>query len=197
MPPNFGAGETVNTTAVMQAFVTRVRNLVDMNPVYWDSNRPAGFPVDGRLGPQLEPAYTWPTPVSHGQVLTTNMFYILHQFAVRLTRIRRGRFILKHGGPSYGNGDATSFAANDQLTGFVMVAYNNQHVIGFNMPSPPNPLPPPNEPPYPFDANQMNTFLDQLRIAVTNIKNDNNFASDFTSCHNNCHSNCHGSRGRR
>lgn len=199
MPTPYAAGETVDTTAVMNAFITQVRNFAITNATYHAGSRPGPFPATSRLGSGTAAMHTWPAVPVHGQILTTNMFYILHHFAISLTRIRRGRFVYKHGGAWYGNGNAASYSSVDQVSGgFAYTGYNDGYVIGFDIPPVPAPVAtPPSVSQFPFDASQLNTFLMNLRAAVTSIQSDTTLASDFTACHTNCHTSCHGSRGRR
>lgn len=200
MPTPFPAGNKITTADVLNAFITQVRNGagVVQTAAYYAGNTPGGFsdPVPGRLGSMANPASVWPAGMQ-GQPITTNMFYILHHLAMKLTRIRMGKFVLKHGGALYGNGSPGSFWSNDQLTGWAYVGYNDRNVIGFDMPAIPAPTPAPTATPYPFNGQQLDQFLNALRLAVIDVQGDTNRASEFSACHTSCHTSCHGSRGRR
>lgn len=172
--------EPVNAAALLSDFVQIVKNPVMQTASTWHSGNPPSASHAGHrlLGPRAEPNPSWPSQV--GTITATNVFYILHSFAVALTRHRMARGFLATDGGGYVD------------LGFALTSYAQNNTIWFNFPSIPAVG-------TPLSSSQMTNFLNALRQAVLAIKTNNNYASDLFAgaCHSSCHSSCHGARGRR
>lgn len=169
--------DPVSTATLLADFISVVKSPVMSPASSWHAANPP-YPAGGphwMLGPQAEPDPAF--PINVGDITTTNIFYILHGFALKLTRHRRGRAWVR-----------TNSGAND--LGFALTSYFVGNIIWFDYPA----IPPVGTP---FSAATMNTFLVALRTQVQAIKADNFKASEIVSCHISCHGSCHGSRGRR
>ena len=177
MPP---VSAPVNAAALLANFMTVVQTPTMTPTSTWNLENPPSVAHAGHhlLGSRVEPAPTWPGAV--GTITATNVFYILHSFAVKLTRHRQSRAIR-----------ATSATAFVDL-GYALTSYANNNTIWFDFPDIPAVG-------TPMTAADMNDFLLDLRAALTTIKSNTTYASDVfgTACHSSCHSSCHGSRGRR
>lgn len=171
----------VNRASILASFLTQVQNPLMATMSSWHAAVLPHIEWDAThrlLGPQLQSPPAYPTNI--GEITTTNVFYLLHGFAVALTRHRRARgWMLRN--------------ANQAPVdlGYALTSYAANNVIWFNYPT----IPPVGDP---ITAAVLNNFLVALRNQVANIKTDNNYASDMVACHSNCFTSpCHGSRGRR
>ncbi|MFN9066737.1 MAG: hypothetical protein ACK5V3_05875, partial [Bdellovibrionales bacterium] len=135
------------------------------------------------------------TSVSQGGLITFELFYLLHNMAMALTRIRRIRVYYTLGA---GPVTPSSFVLiNDGRR----VALPASHALYFTMPAIPASVVPGQaiknlaSTPLP---NEIDDFLLALRAAVINIRTNDYFAhAHIFSCHSNCHTSCHSSRSRR
>lgn len=187
-------GSPVNKTAVVADFVVQVYNPVwaavtSVGSRWGTTNRPwAGYPgLTSSTGHNLlgdrnsEPIPTWPgyENSAAGILATTNAFFILHSFALRLTRHRQAQgWILTGAGNS-----AVSL-------GFRLTSYRTNNTVWFDPPT----MPAPGDV---VTAATFNAFLTSLQASVNSIRSNTVYASDIVGCHASCHSACHGSRGRR
>lgn len=136
-------------------------------------NEPVGFPPAIQVG-------TW---------ITEEMFYLLHNMAMRLCRVRVVRVFYTLG---------TSVVT--ELPGTYRAALPGEQALYFDMP----PLPATIGPGVIIEGeevgppNDLDNFLIALRNRVINIRTNPAFAhAHIFSCHSNCHGACHGSRSRR
>lgn len=163
---------------VLAQFITLVKNPVMAVASSWHSaNPPPGHDAaHPHMGAQAEADPTWPASV--GEVTTTNVFYILHGFALKLTRHRQGRAWVRND------------TAVPTYLGYALTSHVVNNVIWFDYPAIPAVG-------APMTAADITNFLNALRLQVLAIRGNAAFASDFYGCHTSCHSSCHGSRGRR
>ena len=132
----------------------------------------------------------FPPTIRRGTWVAEEMFYLLHNLAMRLTRVRVVRVFYTLG---------TSVV--NELPGAYRAALPGEQALYFDMPAIPATMstgniiegeelvPPPND----FD-----NWLITLRNQVINIRTNPAFANAYIySCHSNCHGACHGSRSRR
>lgn len=137
----------------------------------------------GLLGTRdSEPVPAWPgyeNSAGSGSPATTNAFFIMHGFALKLTRHRQGNGYMR-----YGTGDNTVFIGT-QLT-----SYATNNIVWF---APPTMSAPGDV----VTAADVNNFLTSLKNSVDTIRGGGAPAADFVGCHASCHNSCHGSRGRR
>ncbi len=130
----------------------------------------------------FDPLLPWPgyeNSTASGSTATTNAFFIMHGFALRLTRYRLGNGWLRFG------------ADNLAFLGTQLTCYAANNIVWFNPPA--MPAPGAN-----VTALDVNNFLTALKTSVDDIRAGVGApAADFVGCHSNCHSSCHGSRGRR
>jgi hypothetical protein len=213
-------GNPVNKGAIVTEFIAAVKSpvwgAVSLVPDRWGSD--AGFrpwspnivgvyAVDynhSLLGTRAaEPDPVWPAYESSGAgiLATTNAFFILHTFALKLTRHRQAHGYLRMG--SFGVGPAhppgVGIAGNYVYLGMRLTSYRADSIVWFDPPIPAS-FPSPTSLPSPGDvvtAAHITDFMTQLLARVNAIRNDVGHASDIVGCHASCHSSCHGSRGRR
>lgn len=171
--------QPVSRASILNQFITDVKNL-SMMPLatYHTANSPVG--AHQSLGPRTEPNPTWPTNV--GEITTSNVFYILHGFALKLTRHRQARFWRRR--------SVGSTVYDPEDLGFFLTAYRENSVVWFDYPTIPDVG-------TPMNAATLTTYLNTLRTQVANIKTNTAYASDILGCHNSAPGGCHGSRGRR
>jgi hypothetical protein len=144
---------------------------------------PAGRGLtDGDLGPAAEPVFSTSALPAGGEGAITAVFYILHHWAMQLTRIRRAKVFFIVG-----------WAANTvpvQAT----VALKSGYELYFPIPTVPASG-------TSITSAVMDNFLSSLKVAVQKRRDGTEGLFHniiyYTACHSNCHSNCHGSRGRR
>lgn len=168
----------VNRASILSSFLSIVQNPIMTTTSTWNSASKMHAAQTGShrlFGPasQSSPSF----PVTVGEVTTTNIFYILHGFAVALTRHRRAHGWLE-----------TNARPID--LGYALTSYAVNNVIWFSYPTIPAVG-------TPITTTIMNNFMTALRLQVQSIRSDNQYASDIIACHQSCHSSCHGSRGRR
>lgn len=141
-------------------------------------------PSSGRLPSDLD------TPSTASETSVSRVFYILHQFAMELTRRRQvhyyytnGTWVLNNGGSNLG-----ALPAGLEMT-----------IDPFSPPDGMGALPlPPAGPIFNLNAGNLTPFLNRLRACVANIQANSAYEHIvLTYCHSNCHSSCHGSRSRR
>lgn len=168
----------VSKASILSSFVSLVQNPVMATSSGWNNTMPmhtAQNEIHRLLGPRTQATPSFPNNV--GEITTTNVFYLLHGFAVALTRHRRARGWLR-----------TDSVPTD--LGYALTSYAVNNVVWFSYPTIPDVG-------TPITGTILNNFMNALRLQVQNIKTDNNHASDIVVCHNSCHGSCHGSRGRR
>lgn len=186
--------QPIDANAIRARFITVVYNAKMATSSTWHSGNsplsstPVTAFVDSAanrvLGPQAEPLPSWPGNV--GQITSTNVYYILHLWAIALTRHRLAELRLVR---SYNLG--VSFVY--ESAGVNLTSYNTNHTIQF---------------PYPaipvvgtaVTVGSIDPYLSSLLTQINSVCAQLNNATVFNSvsiCHSSCHGSCHGSRGRR
>lgn len=150
------------------------------NSAPWHAGSPPAGYSGSDLGSQTENMLS--VGEIPGEVLATSIFNILHNFAQKLTRVHKARFVF---GRSVGSTNATTQTYN-------IAAFNDFYTLHFPLPIP---QPQPGEG---VIGAALDAFLTQLRTEVQNRRdNPSGMAQTIYACHSSCHSSCHGSRGRR
>lgn len=168
----------VSRASILSSFMSLVQNPVMATSSSWSSTTLMHVEQDAvhrLMGPRNQDTPVFPNNV--GEITTTNVFYLLHGFAVALTRHRRARGWIE-----------TNSRPID--LGYALTSYAVNNVIWFSYPTIPDVG-------TPITGAILNNFMNALRAQVQAIKTDNSRASDIVACHSSCHSSCHGSRGRR
>lgn len=181
----------VDRASIIAQFVSVVQNPIMSGGTAWGNDTPLGrgSPHGGPsihrlMGPRSQANPSVPSTI--GEVTTTNMFYLLHGFAVALTRHRRARaWVLGNANIS----NVPTHVGGFDL-GYALTSYAINNTIWFNYPSIPTVG-------TPMNAATLTAFLNALRNEVASIRTQNNYASDMLFCHSSCHTSCHSSRGRR
>jgi hypothetical protein len=141
-----------------------------------------------------EPNPTWPAYENSaaGIQATTNAFFILHTFALKLTRHRLAHGYLRcgHDGSAPVHPPGVGAASTYAYLGLRLTSYRPDNLIWFDPPT----MPAPGDT---VTAATLNAFMSSLRSSVDAIRSNVTLASDIVGCHSSCHSSCHGSRGRR
>jgi hypothetical protein len=118
-------------------------------------------------------------------VMATNIFEILHNFAMEMTRVRRAR-------NTHLVDNRSDSQANHSVPGsWTLTALHPRHALYFDIPGGHRNFG------TPVSASAIDSFLNQLRIRVQDIRNGQDYGFEIISCHSSCHSSCHGSRARR
>lgn len=146
------------------------------NPIW--TNTPHG--LLGTRNSEAVPA--WPgyeNSAVSGSTATTNAFFILHDFALKLTRFRQGRGWMRYGTSN----NYVSWGPN-------LTCYAVNNIVWFDPPTMPAPG-------AVVTAADVNNFLAALKASVDAIRAGGAPVADFVGCHASCHTSCHGSRGRR
>ncbi|MFN3453359.1 MAG: hypothetical protein ACK41T_00265 [Pseudobdellovibrio sp.] len=211
-------GSLVNKSDILSAFMSAVQTpfMTDVNtatPAPWSlSNKPwstvytswaQSNKTNGNhqlLGPSGQPALTYPSSWPNaqtgesgtGNIATTNVFFILHGFALALTRHRRAHAWILRGNPgSTNNAGDTGSTTRPLDLGVRLTSYAVNNVVWFDYPSMPAPG-------ATITNADINTFLSNLKTQIETIRDSTTSnVADIVACHLSCHSACHGSRGRR
>lgn len=176
---------------IINRFNTLVRNQLspslDNAPNYYGSvPSSAQFAVINHkdLGSRSEPPMTTGdltlAAADNGVQVANCIFNLLHNFAMSYTRVRQAKWVYITGG-----------VATEGV--MALTALKPSFALYFPLPE---------NPPLtglPVSGQDVDEFLDLLRIKVNAIRNDGNYMHIYGvfTCHNSCHTSCHGSRGRR
>lgn len=179
---------TVSKQYVIDRFNTIVKSYITSFAQFSSATNYAGsVPVNGSfsghadLGPRAETNFT--TGNIPGDYVSSNIFNILHNFAMEYTRVRQAN-LAYFVNVSYTN--TSNYSQNIGRT-----ALRADFALYF-----PIPAGAPNAG-QTITAAQIDSFLASLRDAVYQRRTSSSYAHTLFSCHSNCHTSCHGSRGRR
>lgn len=189
-------GSVLNKANIINRFITVVYNPHNSMAKTWHAGNP---PFNSYSGPGTD--YKDPTqnrilgstaevaptlPADQGVAVTYNVFYLLHNFAVQLTRFRQAEM------RRYETNVPGTITAMTSL-GFAMTAYRDDNTINFPLPNIPDVA-------TIITASAIETYIQALRTQLVSISSNTSNATVFnyvSICHTSCHGSCHGSRGRR
>ncbi len=181
-------GTPVTKTSIVNEFNSRVvqylRDNASLGTAVWHSgNQPFTPSQPSHFGSQTEPGDRTETDITVNGLTPTNIFNIIHGWAMEMTRMRTVRaytYMTNMSGRQIGT---PSTSSQSRAT-----AMSDHYMKYFQLPIS-----------QPDGGTMMNwedlqDFMDLLKLEVKAIRDS---SVDLYGCHSSCHSSCHGSRGRR
>ncbi len=142
--------------------------------------RLGAFPLGSRTEPNKTVA-----DIGVTGMMATNIFEILHNLAMELTRVRKARNVHLVDNRS-DNGAVHAVVGSPTLT-----ALHPRHAQYFDFPGSHKNVGDQ------INLSEIESFLSSLRTRVQYIRSSDDHLFEIVSCHSSCHSSCHGSRARR